>query len=671
MNPAWYVRRLRAMGAPEVTWRLRNAALQELWRARAGEAWPATGARPCWAGGQVPMAAAPGLDTRELVLAAANRVVNDGCWPVFGTQADLAGEDPDWFRDPLTGRRAPTRQYAFRVAHRDAAAVGDVKHVWEVSRLQHLTVLAAAYHVSGDERFACRALDHLRSWCTANPPLLGIHWTSGIEIGLRLLTWTWCRRLLDRLPGIAGRFEGDALVRRQLHAHQSWLATFHSRGTSANNHLVAELAGLLAASRSFPMFPESGRWSALAATKLEREIGRQTFADGLNRELAGEYHVFAAELFLVAGVEADIAGPALSDGYWRGLGRMLDALAATVDARGAGARQGDGDSGRALRFGESDNGIATVLGAGGQALGRPAWWPAGRNRDPGATLLGSMAGDHRTARTAPDARPSAFPAAGVSILRDLVPDADELWCRFDHGPHGFLATAAHAHADALSFELRCGGQEILVDPGTYCYQGEAAWRDYFRSTLAHNALELGGRSQAEPAGPFLWASRADAELIEAAGLQAGDAALAEARHDGYAAPTYRRLRLDRAARSLDVLDWTGGRTPVDARLTYHLHPLVECRLQGACAQLSWAAPEGRRHADIVLPPELSWSAHQGETEPILGWYSARFGVKQPTVTLVGHGRIAPGQKFRTSVAFARTATSPAMPARQAETVQGG
>ncbi len=667
MSPAWYVRRLRTMGAIEIAWRLRNTVLQGLWRVRAGTAWRATGARPCWAGGQVPMVTAPGPDMQRLVVATAEQVVADGCWPVFGTQADLAGDDPDWFRDPKTGLRAPARQYAFRIAYRDETAVGNVKHVWEVSRLQHLTVLAAAYHVSGDERFARRALDHLRSWCLANPPLLGIHWTSGIEIGLRLLTWTWCRRLLDRLPGVAGRFEGDPLVRRQLHAHQSWLATFHSRGTSANNHLVAELAGLLAASRSLPIFPESGRWSALAATGLEREIGRQTFADGLNREMAGEYHVFAAELFLVAGVEADIAGPALSREYWRDLGRMLDALAATVDARSAGARQGDGDGGRALRFGEPGKGIATVLGAGAQALGRPAWWPA-EHVDLGAVLLGSMAADHRTARTAPGVRPSAFPAAGMSILRDLAPGPDELWCRFDHGPHGFLATAAHAHADALSFELRCGGQEILVDPGTYCYHGETAWRDYFRSTLAHNTLELGGRGQAEPAGPFLWASRADAELIEAAGLQAGGVALAEARHDGYAAPTYRRLRLDRAARSLEVLDWTGGGTPVDARLTYHLHPSIECRLQGACMQLAWVAPGGRRQAVIVLPPELSWSAHQGETEPVLGWYSAGFGVKQPTVTLVGRGRIAPGQKLRTRVAFAQAATSQAMPVQQAEAV---
>ncbi|MST34736.1 hypothetical protein GHK86_18660, partial [Acidimicrobiaceae bacterium USS-CC1] len=65
----------------------------------------------------------------------------------------------------------------------------------------------------------------------------------------------------------------------------------------------------------------------------------------------------------------------------------------------------------------------------------------------------------------------------------------------------FLSIAAHAHADALAVEVRHGGVDVLADPGTYCYHGEPAWRAYFRSTLAHNTLELGGTDQATSGGP--------------------------------------------------------------------------------------------------------------------------------------------------------------------------
>ena len=52
--------------------------------------------------------------------------------------------------------------------------------------------------------------------------------------------------------------------------------------------------------------------------------------------------------------------------------------------------------------------------------------------------------------------------------------------------------------------------ELLVDPGTYCYHGEPEWRSYFRSTRAHNTIEVDGVDQAVEAGPFMWSTHADA-----------------------------------------------------------------------------------------------------------------------------------------------------------------
>ena len=662
------------MGVREVAWRVRNAAIQRLWRRRRGERWPVPVAHPRWAGGRVPEKAARDAVGAEKVLASARGLLDNGQWPIFATVADLSDRHPDWFRDPATHVRGPADAYCFAIPFRDQARVGNIKHLWEVSRLHHLTVLAAAYHLSGDRRFADRALDHLRSWIQANPPLQGVHWVSGIEIGLRLLAWVWTRRLLDGVPGVEASFENDPLFRRQLHAHQAWIATFHSRGTSANNHLIAEMAGLLAASRAFPVFAESGRWSRNAAACLEREVWRQNFPDGVNREMAGDYHVFVAELFLVAGIEADASGPSLGERYWTGVSRMLDALAATVDVRGNGARQGDGDDARALLLDVPGTGTGTVLEVGATILGRPSWWPAPSARNVGAALLSSMAADHRAAASAPETRPSFFPEAGISILRDLATGPHEIWCRFDHGPHGFLATAAHAHADALSFELRFGGQEILVDPGTYCYHGETEWRNYFRSTLAHNTLELGGASQAKHAGAFLWRTRPDAELLAESGLADGPTASVEACHDGYlgAAPWAkhrRRLVLDRTARSLAICDWIEGPVAADARLAFHLHPSVECRLEGARAILSWAAA-GPGSAVLALAPDLLWSVHCGETDPILGWYSPHFGGKTPTLALIGQGRAAPGKMLRCELAFIVSRPESASPNGRSAAAEG-
>ena len=131
--------------------------------------------------------------------------------------------------------------------------VGNIKQVWELSRLQHLTVLATAWFLTHDERYARRVADHLRSWWRENPFLSGVHWTSGIELGIRLISLVWIRRLLDDWPGVADLFERDALALRQIRWHQQYLAAFPSRGSSANNHVIAEAAGQLVVKLRLPV----------------------------------------------------------------------------------------------------------------------------------------------------------------------------------------------------------------------------------------------------------------------------------------------------------------------------------------------------------------------------------------------------------------------------------
>ena len=141
------------------------------------------------------------------MLEAADRLLR-GEWEALGVvRTDM--EQPDWFRDPVTGRRSAPDRYAFHIDQRSEEQVGNIKQVWELSRLQHLTLLATAWFLTHDERYARRVADHLRSWWRENPFLSGVHWTNGIEIGIRLISLTWIRRLLDDWPGVGDLFEAQ------------------------------------------------------------------------------------------------------------------------------------------------------------------------------------------------------------------------------------------------------------------------------------------------------------------------------------------------------------------------------------------------------------------------------------------------------------------------------
>ncbi|MFH8453243.1 alginate lyase family protein [Streptomyces fungicidicus] len=642
-SPGWYLRRLSRMGPREVGGRVADTARRRRWRSAPPDCPDVTDARftavlPAGTAAAVPP------DAVKRLVAGADRLMA-GHAEYFGVaRDDLA--DPDWWYDPKTGRRAPDG-YAFDVPYRDEEAVGDVKQIWELSRHHHLTVLAAAYAVTGNERYAERAAEHLRSWWAANAPLRGVHWTSGIELGIRLLSWVWVRRLLDGWPGAAGLFEGNPVALRQIWHHQRWLAAFPSRGSSANNHAVAEAAGQFAAACAFGWFPSSARWRADALRSLDRHLRSNTFGSGLNRELASEYHGLVLELGLAAVAEADTAGVPVPATVRLVLLRMTDALAAVVDDRLRPPRQGDADDGHGLVVdGAGTDRWASLLATGDALFGRLAWWPEVTGTDVRTPLLAALARHTAPAVSRPASRPAHFADAGMTILRG----PDGVWCRCDGGPHGFLSIAAHAHADALSVEVRHDGVDVLADPGTYCYHGQPEWRRYFRSTLGHNTLELDGADQSVSGGPFLWTRHARSRVLTADASGEGVARWC-GEHDGYRPSVHRRrVELTAASRELRVVDEVRGPRRA-VRLAFHLGPAITADLTGNRALLTWTRDGEDRSAVLDLPAQLSWRAHRGESDPPLGWYSPGFGRREPATTLVGTGFTVGTQGFTTVLGF--------------------
>ncbi|HUE84277.1 MAG TPA: heparinase II/III-family protein, partial [Pyrinomonadaceae bacterium] len=103
----------------------------------------------------------------------------------------------------------------------------------------------------------------------------------------------------------------------------------------------------------------------------------------------------------------------------------------------------------------------------------------------------------------------------------------------------------HAHADALSFDLAAGGRTILVDPGTYTYTGSKKFRDWFRSSFAHNTLTLDDCPSSWPGGTFSWKSKANCSLGKWISNDRFDFVSGE--HDGYGlAHRYSSATLERS-----------------------------------------------------------------------------------------------------------------------------
>ena len=99
----------------------------------------------------------------------------------------------------------------------------------------------------------------------------------------------------------------------------------------------------------------------------------------------------------------------------------------------------------------------------------------------------------------------ALSESGYFIFRD---NGSQDYLIFDCGPLGPDYHPGHGHCDTLSFELSLERKRFIVDSGGGTYYGDIDWRDYYRSTRAHNTLVIDGAEQSEIWGRFRVARRA-------------------------------------------------------------------------------------------------------------------------------------------------------------------
>ena len=213
---------------------------------------------------------------------------------------------------------------------------------------------------------------------------------------------------------------------------------------------------------------------------------------------------------------------------------------------------------------------------------------------------------------------------------------------FDCGELGFGSIAAHGHADALSVTLRAFGTDVLVDPGTYDYFTHAEWRRYFRSTAAHNTVEIDDRDQSQMLGLFLWGDRAQARCVRFQPDAAGGEVTGE--HDGYERGledpvSHRRtVRLEGAARVVTVEDEI--HTDGYHRAAVRFHLAEHCRVAARDGNRIEIRVADRGVVILEMDSRLAVDTLHGSTAPIGGWVSRGYHRKTPATTLVGRAECA-------------------------------
>jgi hypothetical protein len=506
------------------------------------------------------------------------------CFDLLGSGPTELGRQIDWLTDFKSGRRWP-------LAHISKVPIvlgggADIKVPWELSRCQHLPLLAAAYRLTAETRWLDEIGAQIESWIAANPVEFGPNWTCTMDVAIRASNWI--ATLVMVAEPAADRPWFDRALRSLL-LHGRFIRSHLEWAVARGNHYLSDVAGLLPIAALFHGSDEGRGWADFAAGELAAEIEHQVRDDGCDHEASIPYHRLVAELFICGTQAADALAPgALPQRHHERIERMLAFSVDYTRPDGLAPQVGDADDGRFLPLGD--------YGADPRSH---------RHLFAQADRTFQVARGH-----------AAYPHGGYWIMR-----ANDLFVLVRCGDVGVGGIGSHAHNDALSFEFSRGDQPLVIDPGSYLYTADPVERNRFRSTAFHSTLQIDGDEQnpLRDDALFMMEDRRRAEALEWNADPERPSFVG--RHHGYEAlrepATHtRRLELGVAAATLRITDRVDSPGAHELQWTF---PLAPCTAELVGSRAIAQFPNGAQLQIEAAGVELSIDR---------GWMSSSYGRRQ-------------------------------------------
>ena len=537
-------------------------------------------------------------ETDEL-LADAQRIANDHCWPLlgFGEKCFGAGEI-DWNLDPLSRKDWPLNYHADVNLFRGDGS--DARVLWELNRFSHLITLGRAYAITRDEKFSAEFLRQVRSWRSQNPVGRGANWSCAMEVALRAMNLLAAFSLFVSSP----QFDEDALAELLMifDQHGAHIRRNLEYSHLANsNHYLCDVAGLLWLGVLLPELQEADAWREFGLSELLSETDKQILPDGADSESSTGYHRLKLELLLYSFVLGHVNSVDIDPKYWQTLRAMAEYTRAYLRPDGRAPVMGDSDSGQILpivkRAGDEH---AYVLALAATVFKEPTFKVSKETPEELLWILGERAvRDFQRLPVTPPEQSSAFPDAGVYVLRDR-----DLYLLFNASDCGLNGRGSHGHNDALSIEVSAGGSAFIVDPGSYVYTADLHERHLFRSTAYHSTVQIDGVEQntTEETAPFVIGNEARPRVIARESNAELDLIVAE--HNGYQRLTQpvthrRAVRFDKKNRLWLIADEFAGAGTHELATRFHFDAGLEVANYDRTAALALDRKTGAQL--LVLP----------------------------------------------------------------------
>lgn len=454
----------------------------------------------------------------------------------------LCDAPPDWHANPLTGVKAAGYGLPWwRISDFDPET-GDIKLVWELSRMDWVPALAQRAAAGQGEALE-RLNGWLADWNTRNPPYLGPNWKCGQEASIRVMHLAVAAMMLGQVR------DPEQGVREMLRVHLRRIApTVGYAMAQDNNHGTSEAAGLFIGGSWLDVLGEGegGGWSRLGRRLLENRVRRLVGREGSFSQHSLNYHRLMLDTLSLAETWRRLLGlPEFSSGWQSRALAASEWLRHMVDPlSGEAPNVGHNDGARFLQLDRSPYRdfrpsvqLATALFAGKRAYPPEGIW------DHTLRWLGVP-----------------LPDEEAGPVGDYIAD-DGGFAVFRRGPAMVLMRYPRfrfrpGQADALHLDLWVNGRNVLRDGGSYSYNAGDEWIEYFGGVAAHNTVQFDGRDQMPRLGRFLYGSWLRTESLEGPEEEGGTVRFGAGYRDGWGDRHVRRIALSDT--SLQVTDELSG-----------------------------------------------------------------------------------------------------------------
>lgn len=409
----------------------------------------------------------------------------------FGWLREPVRVTPDWNRNVLTGGFEPTARLPWWKLSDFGLVSGDVKGLWEASRMEWVPAMAqrAAAGIEGEFE---RLNRWLRDWCKHHPAYHGVQWKCGQEASIRVMHLAMASLFL-------GDDDPSRAIERFLRIHLRRIdATLGYAIAQENNHGTSEAAALFIGGSwllaSSVEDSEASRWCKKGRRWLEERIRRLVMPDGSFSQHSTNYHRFMLDTINLCEVwRRSLQLRPFSPPFISRMQAAAAWLQMMVDeGTGEAANLGANDSARLfpianvpVRDFRASVQLATVLFRNAVVYRKQGIWD---------DSLRWLKVERPETIHVPEGS-QVFPDGGYAVLT-----MDSMRAVVRCPVYRFRPS----HCDALHVDLWDDGENVLSDGGTYCYNGDDQALHFFPGTAAHNTIEFDDRDQMPRFGRFLF-----------------------------------------------------------------------------------------------------------------------------------------------------------------------